>query len=557
MAKPGQPETIGRYTLYGEIAAGRLGNVYFGRRRGSAGLSRTLAVKRMHPNLASEAEFVSAMMAEARLAARIQHANVVPTLVAVADGKLLLVMEYVRGESLARLLELASAAATRVPLPILSAIAGGALAGLHAAHEARSESGGPLGLVHTDLSPQHILVGTDGVARVIDFIVTKAAAHLERVVEGRMAYKAPEQIAAREVTRTADVYAMAAVLWEALTGKALFAGDDDDVFCQVLEGVKAPPSRHAPGVPAELDALVMKGLAPRPADRFASAREMAEALARVVPPASAAEVSEWVEQLARWRLAQRDAAFAEADKGGGEASTTLYPPSDPALAAVKDAPGEEEEKEEEEYASVSEGEFTAIPPEGATFQDDEAPAAPASASSGSVEVPRRRPASAARPHNVRRLTVLRALRTKEEAQKLAEQKRRGRMLAVVATAAGLIAVASVTALLWRGGALGGHAEPSAMTPPPAPTPVAVAPVAPPVSNVASAAPSPAPSSAPPVFTVAAPPPPPVASVASLPAPPTRPTRTTAAAPPPPTPAPPPATSPPKKRAAADLQSSGF
>src|SRR5580700_4657373 len=164
------PQVIGRYAIFGKIASGGMASVHFGRLLGAAGFSRTVAIKRLHPHLADEPEFLSTLIDEARLAARIHHPNVVPTLdVESAEGELLVVMEYVRGESLARLLRAESARGRRLPLSIASAIVIGALHGLHAAHEATSDRGAPLGIVHRDVSPHNILVGVDGMARVIDF----------------------------------------------------------------------------------------------------------------------------------------------------------------------------------------------------------------------------------------------------------------------------------------------------------------------------------------------------------------------------------------------------
>src|SRR5215471_6055505 len=140
MPSPGAARQIGRYLLFGEIAAGGMATVHFGRLSGLAGFSRTVAIKRLHPQFAKEPDFVAMFLDEARLAARIRHPNVVPTLDVVAlDGELFLVMEYIQGESLSRLLREARRACQPVPPEILAAIVVGALNGLHAAHEATNE----------------------------------------------------------------------------------------------------------------------------------------------------------------------------------------------------------------------------------------------------------------------------------------------------------------------------------------------------------------------------------------------------------------------------------
>ncbi len=321
------PQVTGRYTIYGKIASGGMASVHFGRLQGGAGFSRTVAIKRLHPHLAEDPEFMATMIDEARLAARIHHPNVVPTLdVVAADGELLVVMEYVRGESLARLAKVELERGGRVPLPIASAIAIGALHGLHAAHEATNDRGVPLGIVHRDVSPQNILVGVDGLARVIDFGVAKAAGRLQTTqdgtVKGKLAYMAPEQLAGHDVNRRADVYSMGVVLWELITGHRLFqATVDAALVAKVLAGAPGPPSSVVRDLPAGIDAIVMKALALDPAKRFATALEVAQALMPVIPPAFPTDVGAWCEEAARTSISQRGALLAEIESQSGVVPT--------------------------------------------------------------------------------------------------------------------------------------------------------------------------------------------------------------------------------------------
>ena len=323
MTDAASPEVIGRYAIYGKIASGGMASVHFGRLLGGAGFSRTVAIKRLHPHLAEDPEFLSTMIDEARLAARIHHPNVVPTLdVVAADGELLLVMEYVRGESLARLVRIEGMRGRLVPPSITSAVVIGALHGLHAAHEATDDHGAALGMVHRDVSPQNILVGVDGMSRVIDFGVAKAAGRLqttrEGTIKGKIAYMAPEQLSGHHVTRAADVYAMGAVLWEALTGKRLFQADSDAALVtRVLAGANEPPSAYAHGVPPHLDAIVMRALSRDPAARFRTARDMAELLTRSVPPSLPTDVGEWCNAAAHDSLAKRGMLLAEIESSSG------------------------------------------------------------------------------------------------------------------------------------------------------------------------------------------------------------------------------------------------
>jgi serine/threonine-protein kinase len=380
------PQVVGRYAIYGKIASGGMASVHFGRLIGGAGFSRTVAIKRLHPHLAEDPDFLSTMIDEARLAARIHHPNVVPTLdVVAAEGELLLVMEYVRGESLARLVRIEAARNQRVPLPIASAVVIGALHGLHAAHEATSDHGAPLGIVHRDVSPQNILVGVDGLARVIDFGIAKAAGRLQTTqegqIKGKIAYMAPEQVASRPVARTADVYAMGVVLWEVLAGTRLFPGDSQAaVVAKVLAGATEPPSRHAPNLSAGLDALVMRALARNPVDRFATAMDMAETLMRTVPPAFPTDVGKWCQQAARESIDKRGELLAEIESHSGMGVGPL-PAGGPALT--------KEERGEAARALIRGADGHPPPPSAKPDegQDADAPTIASQSSSLSMETP--------------------------------------------------------------------------------------------------------------------------------------------------------------------------
>ena len=327
------PRSVGRYLLFGEIAAGGMATVHLGRLGGPAGFARTVAIKRLHPQFAKDPDFVSMFLDEARLAARIRHPNVVPTLdVVSADGEIFLVMEYVQGASLSKLLRAAVAEGAPPEAWIVATIMSGALHGLHAAHEATGEQGDPLEIVHRDVSPQNILVGTDGVARVLDFGVAKAVGRLQTTREGRVkgkfAYMAPEQLYQRGVTRQADVYAASVVTWEALTGTRLFQGDNEAaIVTAVLHEKIPPPSTIARHLSPDVDRVVMKGLERDPALRYATAREMALELERCVGTAPASEVGAWVESLAYGELAERAARVAALES---TSSPTLSSPLLPA-----------------------------------------------------------------------------------------------------------------------------------------------------------------------------------------------------------------------------------
>jgi eukaryotic-like serine/threonine-protein kinase len=288
------PQAIGRYWIYDEIAAGGMATVHLGRLVGPAGFTRTVAIKRLHPQFAKDEEFASMFLDEARIAARVRHPNALTALdVVSAKGELYIVMDYIHGESLGKLLR-----GGPVPSSIASAIVTQALLGLHAAHEALDDSGQPLAIVHRDVSPQNVLVGVDGVARVVDFGIAKAASRVHTTqagkIKGKLSYMSPQQVQSEDVDRRADIFAAGVVLWEAVVGRKLLArGDATITRVMQWQGIAG---EELALVPPPLRPIVKRALAREPGDRFATAREMALALADAVPPASSMDLGDWVEQ---------------------------------------------------------------------------------------------------------------------------------------------------------------------------------------------------------------------------------------------------------------------
>jgi eukaryotic-like serine/threonine-protein kinase len=335
----GPPRVVGRYAMYDAIATGGMATVHFGRLIGPGGFSRTVVIKRLHAQFAADAEFAAMFLDEAKVAARIRHPNVVTVVDVIAEGgEIFLVMEYVHGESLAYLTR-AEARHEEGPalhparLRILGNVIAGVLQGLHAAHEATSESGRPLGVVHRDVSPQNILVGVDGVARVLDFGVAKAAGQVHSTgagqVKGKARYLSPEQVTCGDVDRRTDIWAASVVLWESLTGKRLFSGDcDAGVMMQVLNKPVFSPRELAPDVPEALARVVMRGLERDRAARFATALEMAAALEEAVGLLAPREVGAWVERLSSAHLEARRRVLddVEAETLEGLRALSLVPP---------------------------------------------------------------------------------------------------------------------------------------------------------------------------------------------------------------------------------------
>lgn len=329
---------VGRYMVHRRIAAGGMATVHLGRLLGAAGFSRTVAIKRLHDGYARDPEFVAMLLDEARLASTIRHPNVVPTLDVVAEeDELLVVMDYVAGDSLAHLHKLAFTAGERFPVGIAAAVVAQSLHGLHAAHEARDKNGVPLGIVHRDVSPQNVLVGVDGVARVLDFGIAKAASRATTTEDGQLkgktAYMAPEQLQHGAVDRRTDVFAAAIMLWELLAGRRLFLADSPaQTMARVLTDPILPPQKWAPDLPPALGAIALRGLERDPNKRFSTAEEMALAIEDAIKLPRAKDIGEWVSRVAAEVIDARSALVREIERSS--APMQAHTSTDPALRAA-------------------------------------------------------------------------------------------------------------------------------------------------------------------------------------------------------------------------------
>ncbi|HTQ07073.1 MAG TPA: serine/threonine-protein kinase [Polyangiaceae bacterium] len=283
--EPGQGrQRVDRYELVGEIASGGMATVYLARLGGVGGFQRFVAMKRLHPHLQNEKEFVEMFLDEARLSAAIHHPNVVSILeVGASPVGYYLVMEYVEGDTLAHILARAASNGQRIPTPIALRIVIDTLQGLHAAHELKDDRGESVELVHRDVSPQNVLVGIDGIARITDFGVARAASRLgsTRVgqLKGKLAYMAPEQAQGDALDRRADIFSAGVLTWETLAAKRLFKADNEAATLQRVMNDPVPDlTQIAPHLSRELADAVHRGLERDPAQRYQTAAEFADAI---------------------------------------------------------------------------------------------------------------------------------------------------------------------------------------------------------------------------------------------------------------------------------------
>ncbi len=315
---------LGPYELLFELASGGMATVHVGRQQGAGGFERLVAVKRVHAHLLANREFSDMFRDEAKLSSSIRHTNVVSaTDVVESKGspELFLVMDYVDGAPLTRL------AAEPMPAPIAVRIVSDLLAGLHAAHEAVDMRGTRLDIVHRDVSPQNVLVGADGVSRLIDFGIAKAAARLAetsgQVIRGKLRYMSPEQVSKRAVDRQTDVFAAGIVLHELLAGRKLFTGEDEgDIVLNVLFGI-------IPKIDPTLDDVLAKALERERDGRFKTAAEMQTALEAACAPASHREVAAYLETHAGALLTARRERVKKALEAPREETTQTERPTPP------------------------------------------------------------------------------------------------------------------------------------------------------------------------------------------------------------------------------------
>ncbi|TAK27509.1 MAG: serine/threonine protein kinase [Myxococcaceae bacterium] len=275
---------VGQYDLLTPLGKGGMAYVYLARKMGSGGFERLVAVKVMHRNIAADEEFVQMFLDEARLAARIHHPNVVPILdLGNDDGLLYMVMDYIEGDTLAAIQRTAIGLARTIPVGISLRIVLDALIGLDAAHNLRGPDGESLQLIHRDVSPQNILVGSDGAARLVDFGIARAERRLSLtsvgMLKGKAPFMAPEQLEGGVVDRRADVFSMGVTLWETLALRRCFpARSRPDLLQESLRAPYRSLLMFTDQIPEVLDGLCEKALAYDPDDRYPTAAAFADAI---------------------------------------------------------------------------------------------------------------------------------------------------------------------------------------------------------------------------------------------------------------------------------------
>ncbi len=276
---------LGRYQVIGKLATGGMAEVYLALSGELSGFRTLVVVKRILPHLASNNDFIRMFLDEARIAALLDHPNVVRIIeVGHERDEYFLVMELVQGKPLSAIVRKAAKEGTPLTPALAAYVIAQAANGLGYAHDLVDADGRPLGVVHRDVSPQNILVSFEGAVKMIDFGIARALGRVSQTnpggLKGKIEYMSPEQASSEDVDRRADVFALGVVLWEAITGKHLFRRETELATMRAI--VDEPIQRVSDVMPIapELDAIVTRALQKRREDRFQSAQEMALALER-------------------------------------------------------------------------------------------------------------------------------------------------------------------------------------------------------------------------------------------------------------------------------------
>src|SRR3954447_3586724 len=276
---------LGKYEILALLALGGTAEIYLARIAGAAGFEKYVVVKCLHDHLADDTEFVKMFLDEARLAAHLDHSNIVQTMeLGEHQGRYYMVMEFLAGLSLAMIVRRAAERLpnARIPIPLVLNILAQSAAGLHYAHD-KAINGRALNIVHRDVSPQNLVISFEGVVKVVDFGIAKAELRETRTrsgtIKGKFAYMSPEQCVANNVDRRTDVFALGVIGHELLTGRRLFKRRSPyETYQSVIDCDVKPPSATSHELDPALDAVIMRALTKDKADRYPSAEAFGDAL---------------------------------------------------------------------------------------------------------------------------------------------------------------------------------------------------------------------------------------------------------------------------------------
>jgi eukaryotic-like serine/threonine-protein kinase len=271
---------FGKYKLLERIAVGGMAEVFLAVRPGLEGFEKTLAIKRIRPHLSNEEAFVKMFLNEAKLAAQLQHPNIVQIFdLGKINNSFFIAMEYISGRDMSRVVPKAEKMGIQFPVEYAMAIGASVLDGLAYAHSKTDDFGVPLHIVHRDVTPENIMVGWNGNVKILDFGIAKATIQTDQTkageIKGKLAYMSPEQGMGKVLDERSDIFALGVVLYEWITGYKMFTGENEmAILKSIVEGRIYPPSYFREDIPEGIEDILMKALAKDREERYQSARDM-------------------------------------------------------------------------------------------------------------------------------------------------------------------------------------------------------------------------------------------------------------------------------------------
>jgi serine/threonine-protein kinase len=319
------PVWFGKYKLLERIAVGGMAEVFLAVRPGLEGFEKTLAIKRIRPHLSNEEAFVKMFLNEAKLAAQLQHPNIVQIFdLGKINQSYYIAMEYISGRDMSRVIPKAEKMGIPFPIEYALSIAASVLDGLAYAHTKTDDFGVPLHIVHRDITPENIMVGWNGNVKILDFGIAKATIQTDQTkageIKGKLAYMSPEQGMGKVLDARSDIFALGVVLYEWITGYKMFTGENEmAILKSIVDGRIYPPSYFREDIPEAIEDILMKALAKDREQRYQTARDMQfdilgwlQGDAEFSP--SSAHVANFMKQIFLDEIEKEREALAEAAK---------------------------------------------------------------------------------------------------------------------------------------------------------------------------------------------------------------------------------------------------
>ncbi|MBN2497399.1 MAG: serine/threonine protein kinase [Deltaproteobacteria bacterium] len=365
MAK--KTRTFGRYELLTLLASGGMAEIHLARQTGIKGFERLVVIKKIHPHMARTRRFVEMFLDEARIAAQLNHPNIVQIFdLGEEHGEYFIAMEYLDGESLAYIMKRAHMEDRLFSPHLAAGITAQACDGLDHAHKHRDASGRAIQIVHRDISPQNIVVLSSGLIKIVDFGIAKAASQLHQTesgtIKGKFSYMAPEHVLSRPLDARSDVFSLGVVLWEMLTFHRLFKRESQAAIVHAVVTDPIPPARQIrPAVPAGISAIADRALAREPEERYQSASDMAAALRDQLraagQAAGPAEIAAYLEKLVPGRAETKQRLLQDLRSSRGDsqvALSVLKPDTDESVPGSYGLPraSDQDRAPEEEYSAT-------------------------------------------------------------------------------------------------------------------------------------------------------------------------------------------------------------